>query len=59
MLQIDGPNDTSTGRWIPTVSVDEYSATLAKWFGVNPTNLPYVFPNLSRFASPDLGFLGA
>ena len=59
VLQIDGPNDTSTGRWIPTTSVDEYSATLAKWFGVNPTNLPYVFPNLSRFASPDLGFLSA
>lgn len=59
VLQIDGPNDTSTGRWIPTTSVDEYSATLAKWFGVNSTNLPYVFPNLGRFATPDLGFLSA
>lgn len=57
VLQINGPNDTSTGRWIPTTSVDQYSATLAKWFGVNPTNMPYVFPNLSRFATPDLGFM--
>ena len=55
--QINGPNDTSTGRWIPTTSVDQYSATLAKWFGINSTNMPYVFPNLGRFAVPDLGFM--
>ncbi len=58
-LQINGPDDTSTGRWIPTTSVDEYSATLAKWFGVDATHLPVVFPNLGRFANPDLGFLNA
>ena len=57
VLQINGPNDTSTGRWIPTTSVDQYSATLAKWFGINSTNMPYVFPNLGRFAVPDLGFM--
>jgi uncharacterized protein (DUF1501 family) len=57
--QINGPDDTSTGRWIPTTSVDEYSATLAKWFGVDPAYLPVVFPNLDRFAMPDLGFMGA
>ena len=55
--QVNGPNDTSTGRWIPTTSVDQYSATLAKWFGINATNMPYVFPNLGRFAVPDLGFM--
>ncbi len=57
VLQINGPNDTSTGRWIPTTSVDQYSATLAKWFGINSTNMSYVFPNLGRFATPDLGFM--
>ncbi len=57
VLQENGPDDTSTGRWIPRVSVDEYSATLAKWFGVNPTYMPIVFPNLSRFSTPDLGFM--
>jgi uncharacterized protein (DUF1501 family) len=59
VLQVNGPDDTSTGRWIPTTSVDEYSATLAQWFGVDATHLPAVFPNLSRFADPDLGFLRA
>jgi uncharacterized protein (DUF1501 family) len=57
-LAINGPDDTTLGRWIPTTSVDEYSATLAKWFGVSATNLNTVFPNLSRFAKPDLGFMG-
>jgi uncharacterized protein (DUF1501 family) len=56
-LTINGPDDTGRGRWIPTTSVDEYSATLATWFGVSPTNLPVVFPNLGRFANPNLGFV--
>ncbi len=56
---INGPDDTGRGRWIPTTSVDEYSATLAKWFGVSTTDLPTVLPNIGRFAKPDLGFMGA
>jgi len=54
---INGPDDTGRGRWIPSTSVDEYAATLAKWFGVSPTNLPVILPNLGRFANPDLGFM--
>jgi uncharacterized protein (DUF1501 family) len=57
VLEVNGPNDTGLGRWIPTTSVDEYSATIAKWFGVSTSDLETVFPNLGRFARPDLGFL--
>jgi uncharacterized protein (DUF1501 family) len=57
-LTVGGPDDTSLGRWIPTTSVDEYAATLATWFGVSPTDLPIVLPNIGRFAKPNLGFLG-
>lgn len=56
-LTINGPDDTGRGRWIPTTSVDEYSATLATWFGVSATDLPTVLPNIGRFAKPNLGFL--
>lgn len=56
-LTINGPDDTGRGRWIPTTSVDEYSATLATWFGVSATDLPIVLPNIGRFAKPNLGFL--
>ncbi len=57
-LAINGPDDTGEGRWIPSTSVDEYSATLAKWFGVGASDMPTVFPNLHRFSHPDLGFMG-
>ena len=56
-LAVGGPNDAGDGRWIPTTSVDEYSATLARWFGVAQSDLPLVLPNLGRFATPDLGFM--
>lgn len=45
------------GRLLPSTSVDEYSATLAKWFGVAPSEMASVAPNIGRFASPDLGFM--
>ncbi|HEV8579233.1 MAG TPA: DUF1501 domain-containing protein [Thermoanaerobaculia bacterium] len=57
-LAVGGPNDAGEGRWIPTTSVDEYSATLARWFGVAQSDLPLVLPNLGRFATPDMGFMG-
>jgi uncharacterized protein (DUF1501 family) len=56
-LTVNGPNDTSTGRWIPTTAIDQYFATLASWFGVDSGNLATVFPNIGRFPTPGLGFL--
>jgi len=55
--QVNGPSDTGIGRWIPTTSVDQYSATLATWFGVSSSNLSTIFPNLGRFASSNVGFI--
>lgn len=56
-LAVNGPDDTSTGRWIPTTAIDQYFATLATWFGVDNGNLSTVFPNLGRFSTPNLGFV--
>jgi len=58
-LAVGGPDDTNHGRWIPKVSVDEYNATLAKWFGVSDSDLPVILPNIGRFATRDLGFLSS
>ena len=53
-----GPDDADTsGRWIPTTSVEQYGATLARWFGVSEASLATVFPNLARFSTQNLGFL--
>ena len=57
VLQVDGPDDVGDGRWIPTTAVDEYAATLARWFGVASSDLPLVLPNLGRFRRNDLGFM--
>lgn len=56
-LAIDGPDDAEEGRIIPTTATDQYAATLARWFGVASSDLPTLFPNLSNFASSNLGFL--
>jgi len=54
---LNGPEDAGQGRLVPSTSVDEYVATLASWFGVSPTNLSTVVPNIGRFSRTDLGFL--
>jgi uncharacterized protein (DUF1501 family) len=58
VLALNGPDDAGKeGYWIPTVSVDQYAATLATWFGVSASDLPLVVPNIGRFAGANLGFM--
>ncbi|HZI51239.1 MAG TPA: DUF1501 domain-containing protein [Terriglobia bacterium] len=57
-LELRGPDDTDTrGRWIPTSSVDQYAATFARWFDVDPGQINTIFPQLRNFSPSHLGFL--
>ncbi|MGB6228782.1 MAG: DUF1501 domain-containing protein, partial [Litorimonas sp.] len=46
-------------RLIPDVSVEQYAATLGRWFGLEDGDLDEVLPNLTRFESRDLGIFDA
>lgn len=53
-----GPDDVSNrGRFLPTVSVEMYAATLARWFGLSEAQMPFVFPLIGNFPVNHLGFL--
>ncbi len=55
---LDGPDDLGkNGRWIPTTSIEQYGATLCRWFGIAEGDLPYIFPNIGAFANTSLGFM--
>jgi len=56
-VSVDTDDQVERGRLLPTTSVDEYSSTLAKWFGVSNSELPSVAPNIGRFSTTDLGFM--
>jgi len=64
-LSNSNPSTPARGAWPPSTSIDQYAATLAKWFGVDLTNAATVaqtFPNLASFTGAglpaDLGFMG-
>ena len=56
--EFDGSADQLlNGVLLPQVSVDQYGATLARWFGVSDSQLGDVFPNLANFGTRNLGFI--
>ena len=53
------PNAFADNRGIllPTTSLAQYGATLAKWFGAQSSQLGTLFPELLNFPVSDLGFM--
>jgi uncharacterized protein (DUF1501 family) len=48
-----------SGSLLPSQAVEQLGSTLGRWFGVSDSELVAVFPNLSNFATRDLGFLAS
>jgi len=51
--------DSGNGRLIPQVSVEQYAATLGKWFGLSNAELLAALPILANFSEQDLGFMAS
>ncbi len=61
-LELNNPVEVGDGVMLPTTASDLYFAELALWFGITPSELETVFPNISNFydvnsGMPPLGFL--
>ena len=55
---MNGDQDVGGGRLLPTVSVEQYAGTLARWFGLSDSEIAGVFPNFANFGSGALlGFV--
>jgi uncharacterized protein (DUF1501 family) len=54
-LELDGDLEVGGGVLIPTTSTDEYFAELCLWFGLDPSNLADVLPNIENFYSYGAG----
>lgn len=60
VLANNGPDDVGQGRLLPSTSVDQFGATLARWYGVSDGQMATVLPNIVNYnqSSWNLGFLG-
>lgn len=57
---LNNPISFARGQTIPSTSVDQMAATLARWMGVTATGeLNTIFPNLPNFNTNNLGFMQA
>jgi uncharacterized protein (DUF1501 family) len=62
-LTLDGPDCLQRGQMVPATSCDQYTATLARWFGVNDCDIATIFPYVNNFLNQagnttwDLGFM--
>lgn len=57
-VSINGANDVGQGRLLPTTSVDQLAATLARWLGVSESEMPLVVPQIGNYSQRDIGFFG-
>ena len=50
-VQFNTSDDVGQGSLLPTTSVDQYAATLARWLGVADASVPDVLPNIGNFGT--------
>jgi uncharacterized protein (DUF1501 family) len=48
-VSLQTEDQVGQGRLLPSTSVDQFAATLARWFGCNANELPGIMPNIGNF----------
>jgi len=56
-VSVQTDDQVGQGRLLPSTSVDQFGATLARWFGVGDSELSTVLPNIGNFTTRTLGFV--
>ena len=56
-VSIQTNDQVGQGRLLPSTSVDQFAATLARWFGCSAGELPGILPNVGNFTNTSLGFV--
>lgn len=57
IMGLNNNDEVGSGRLLPSTSVDQFAATLARWFGVQDSDMSLVLPNIGNFGSSNLGFM--
>ena len=56
-VSIQSDDQVGQGRLLPSTSIDQFAATLARWFGCSTAELPGILPNVTNFSNTELGFV--
>ena len=56
-VSIQTDDQVGQGRLLPSTGVDQFAATLARWFGCSASELPGILPNVGNFPNTALGFV--
>lgn len=57
LLELVNDQAVGRGRMLPTTSIQQYGATLAKWMGVTDADINTIFSGVGNFNTRNLGFL--
>ncbi len=57
-VSITSDDQVGQGRLLPSTAVDQMASTLGRWFGVADSEMATVVPNIGRFATANIGFMG-
>ena len=56
-VSVNSDDQVGQGRLLPSTAVDQFAATLARWFGVSAGELPGILPNIGNFSTTGPGFV--